>query len=265
MSTAGLSLAAVYDRSVPVPIARIWENVLDWEHLPWLHKSSFADVRCLEKGEWGWKAQLRQTGNPENESLMEIQLDRRNRRYVSRLIEGFGAGTEVWTHLEPRSETATDVRVEFHLPIEDPQKAQRVGAAYKALYEKLWDEDEEMMVQRQLYLARRPKPDRTPVRLGSIREVVSKLPLTIAVGDERFRIVEVDDAYFAHSVICPHLQGPLDFEPMVGGEITCPWHGYRFDVRTGKSCDGRNLKMRPAPRVVTDTERDEIRLEWKKV
>jgi nitrite reductase/ring-hydroxylating ferredoxin subunit len=154
--------------------------------------------------------------------------------------------------------------VEFHLPIKDTQKAQRVGAAYRALYERLWDEDEEMMVQRQQYLARRPKPDRDPVRVGSIREVASKLPLTIALGDERFRIVEVDGAYFAHSVICPHLQGPLDSEPMDGGEITCPWHGYRYDVRTGRSCDGRNLKMRPAPSVVTDTERDEIRLEWKK-
>ena len=262
MTPSELTLAAVYDRSVPVTIARIWENVLDWEHLPWLHKSSFADINCLEKGSWGWRAELRQTSNPENKSLMEIRLDQRNRRYVSRLIDGFGAGTEVWTYLEPRSETATDIRVEFHLPIKDREKAARVGNAYKVLYEKLWDEDEDMMVQRQNYLTRRPRPDRTPVRLGSIAEVKSKLPLTIQLGDEAFRVLEVEGEYFAHSLLCPHLQGPLDAEPVQGGHITCPWHGYRFDIRTGKSCDGHSLNLRPAPNVVEDNARDEIRLEW---
>ena len=32
-----LALAATYTREVRVGIDRIWENLLDWEHLPALH------------------------------------------------------------------------------------------------------------------------------------------------------------------------------------------------------------------------------------
>jgi hypothetical protein len=34
----GLTLAATYKREVHAGIERIWENVLDWEHLPALHE-----------------------------------------------------------------------------------------------------------------------------------------------------------------------------------------------------------------------------------
>lgn len=37
-----LNLAGTYTRDVAASIARIRENVLDWEHLPALHASSFA-------------------------------------------------------------------------------------------------------------------------------------------------------------------------------------------------------------------------------
>ena len=38
---AGLSLAATYTREVRAGIKRIWENVLDWEHLPAVHDIYF--------------------------------------------------------------------------------------------------------------------------------------------------------------------------------------------------------------------------------
>jgi nitrite reductase/ring-hydroxylating ferredoxin subunit len=35
--------------------------------------------------------------------------------------------------------------------------------------------------------------------------------------------------------VCPHFGGPLDDAPVDDrGIVTCPWHGYRFDVRTGR-------------------------------
>ncbi len=64
-----------------------------------------------------------------------------------------------------------------------------------------------------------------------------------------------------HSTTCPHRLGPLDGCEVVDGLITCPWHGYRFDVRTGESADGHKLRLAAAPRLAVDPETGRVRLE----
>jgi len=54
--------------------------------------------------------------------------------------------------------------------------------------------------------------------------------------------------------------GPLDRAEVTGGELECPWHGYRYDVRTGRSCDGRNLRLHPAPEVQIDSVTGQVML-----
>ena len=90
-----------------------------------------------------------------------------------------------------------------------------------ALYERLWDQDEAMMVRRQALLEGRIEPGAREVSVDGIRSRIA--------------------------TVCPHLGGPLDDAPIEAGCITCPWHGYRFDVRTGESADGRRLRLRCAP------------------
>ena len=41
---------------LPVSLERLYENALDWEHLPHLHQSSFASITCEAAGPWGWRA-----------------------------------------------------------------------------------------------------------------------------------------------------------------------------------------------------------------
>jgi nitrite reductase/ring-hydroxylating ferredoxin subunit len=52
-----------------------------------------------------------------------------------------------------------------------------------------------------------------------------------------------------------------DVEPDADGCITCPWHGYRFDIATGLSADGRGLRLGPCPRIDID-HRNEVTLVW---
>jgi nitrite reductase/ring-hydroxylating ferredoxin subunit len=44
-----------------------------------------------------------------------------------------------------------------------------------------------------------------------------------------------DGAFVAVDAWCPHLDGPL-WEGTAGGrdELACPWHGWRFSLRTGR-------------------------------
>ena len=241
----------VYERVVRAPLERVWENVLDWEHLPGLHRESFASIRRIDSGDWGWTAQLRTPGAA-REMTIQVVLERESLRYITATIEGPGKGTEIWTTLAPKSEEETGIRVEFLVPDVSPERITTLGAGYRALYTRLWDEDEAMMRRRAKWLARLrgPKPEHgATLDLGPVEELRAKLPVVVELGGRPWRITELEGELVAFSTLCPHALGPLEEAPIEAGAVECPWHGYRFDVRSGKSCEGRGLRLSPAPRV----------------
>jgi nitrite reductase/ring-hydroxylating ferredoxin subunit len=244
----------VYRREVGAEVERVWENVLDWEHLPWLHRSTFSRIELLGSGASGWRARVGLApAESGREILLELATWRDRGRYVARTLEGPGAGTEIWTQLFPRG-ARTGIEVAFHVPGVAAARVAEVGRSHERLYARLWDEDEAMMVRRARELARRAAPAEpaSPLALGPLDELRGKLPLLVELGGRRYRLVEVDGELAAHAAVCPHRLGPLEEGELEDGCVRCPWHGYRFDLRTGESRDGRRLRLPPAPRVVVD-------------
>jgi nitrite reductase (NADH) small subunit len=47
-------------------------------------------------------------------------------------------------------------------------------------------------------------------------------------------LFRVGDEFYALDGICPHQGGPLGKGQLNGCVVTCPWHGWQFDVRTGQ-------------------------------
>ncbi len=259
-----LTSVAVYRRTVRASLARVWENVLDWEHLPWLHRSSFSDIKLLDSGPWGWCARV--GPQPAGEAIdIELRIERDQGRYVTRTTGGVGEGSEIWTRLKPLSAQRTGIEVEFLVPNVTQEQAEGLAAAYTRLYTQLWDEDEAMMMRREELLSRR-RPARiggdAPLTLGALEDVRAQLPLVVALDGRSFRVVELDGTLVAHSTVCAHSLGPLDDAPLEQGCIRCPWHGYRYDVRSGRSVDGRGLWLGPAPHVEIDSKSQQVRLVW---
>jgi len=249
---------------VAATLERVWENVFDWEHLPWLHRGSFSSIELADSGTWGWRAEigLQPAGSPP--ILLELVREPDEERYVSRTLAGPGAGSEIWTRLTPHGER-TDVEVEFHLPGIAPERADAMGELFVGLYTRLWDEDEGMMVERSAQLARRvgatrTAPEPTTLSLGPLAELRAGLPRSVDWGGVRYRIVALGEGLAVHACVCPHRLGPLDDAEVANGRIRCPWHGYEFDLRTGRSSDGRGLRLAPAPRLEIDPTTTEVRL-----
>ncbi|NTW00984.1 MAG: Rieske (2Fe-2S) protein [Oscillochloris sp.] len=48
-------------------------------------------------------------------------------------------------------------------------------------------------------------------------------------------LANVDGAIYAFSDACRHEGGPLSSGVLIGETVTCPWHGWVYSVRTGKS------------------------------
>ncbi len=263
-SAGALTPLAVYRRDVAASLTRIWENVLDWEHLPWLHRGAFLGVRLLEAEHDGWRAEVRlpPESTPRTAEIA-VRLDRPALRYRTTTLSGFGSGTDIVTELAPVDARTTAITVTFHVPDVDPAQRDAMAAGYTRLYRRLWDQDEAMMVRRQTLLdagARRgailePAPS---LSLGRETAVRARLPFVVAYGGRDVRLVDLAGEIVAHTTVCPHRGGPLDGTTVEAGCITCPWHGYRFDVVTGTNTDGRACRLDPAPKVAIDPNTCEV-------
>ena len=250
----GLERAGCYERAVAASLERVWENVLDWEHLPWLHRTSFSGIECREAGDWGWRARV-ELAPPGRSIELELAIESAARRYVARTLAGPGAGTEIWTWLTPESDQRTGIRVEFHLPAPPGAGVAALGREYARLYAQLWDEDEAMMRRRSAELramSERRGAGPAQLALGPADALRARLPLVVELGGRRFRVLELAGVLVAHDVRCPHRLGPLELAPVEDGCLVCPWHGHRFDLASGASRQGDGLRLFPAPEVRTD-------------
>ena len=55
----------------------------------------------------------------------------------------------------------------------------------------------------------------------------------VEAAGQRIALFKLSDGYYAIEDTCPHAGGPLSEGPLNVEVVTCPWHGSRFDVRTG--------------------------------
>jgi len=65
------------------------------------------------------------------------------------------------------------------------------------------------------------------IPVGSIKEVqVAGTPVALA---------NVGGKFYAIANTCLHRGGPLGQGMLEGTVVTCPWHGWQYDVTTGKA------------------------------
>ena len=81
---------------------------------------------------------------------------------------------------------------------------------------------------------------------------------TVEVNGEKICLANLEGKYYAIGNVCTHLGGPLDEGTLEGYEAECPWHGSRFDIRTGKVA--RPPAMRSEPTYEIKVEDDNILL-----
>lgn len=75
----------------------------------------------------------------------------------------------------------------------------------------------------------------------------SDLPLgrarAVAAGEKKIAVYHTAEGFFASDNVCPHRGGPLGEGDLIGNEITCPWHLWGFDVRTGMCAGNAELSI----------------------
>ena len=231
------------ERRIEASIERVWENVLDWEHLPYLHETSFDYCELDEAGSWGWRV----WSSPEHSSHIELCVDQD--QYVARSYVGGLQRSEIWTRLKAVASHATDIEVSFYLSDVPAEKVSSLGESMRRLYSILWDEDEAMMRERQRQLdAHRSRTQR--LELGPVAQLRNQLPLTFEFNRQTYEL-SMTSHWTLTPKICPHLLGPLQTVEDAPNEVRCPWHGYRFDKTSGECLEPETARcrLRPLPHV----------------
>jgi 3-phenylpropionate/trans-cinnamate dioxygenase ferredoxin component len=73
------------------------------------------------------------------------------------------------------------------------------------------------------------------VRVARLDEVPPGTLLAVEVGDESVCLANADDHIYAFRNNCSHRDFQLDTGELDDHEVTCAWHGARFDVTTGRA------------------------------
>jgi nitrite reductase/ring-hydroxylating ferredoxin subunit len=82
------------------------------------------------------------------------------------------------------------------------------------------------------------------VTVARADEVEPGSVVALQVGEEEIALARVGDEFFATQGACMHLQGPLGEGCLEGDVLTCPWHGWQYDVRTGENEFDRAIQLR---------------------
>ena len=81
------------------------------------------------------------------------------------------------------------------------------------------------------------------VRIASAGEIPPGQARPFRAGRYEVAVFNVDGRFFAIENSCPHQGGPLADGWLEGPLVTCPWHGWCFDVRSGKMTLGEFARV----------------------
>lgn len=65
----------------------------------------------------------------------------------------------------------------------------------------------------------------------------------VDVNGKQVALHNVEGEFFATDNTCLHQGGPLGEGALDGDTVTCPWHGWKYNVKTGVSPENPQVKV----------------------
>jgi nitrite reductase/ring-hydroxylating ferredoxin subunit len=81
------------------------------------------------------------------------------------------------------------------------------------------------------------------VKMATLGELPAGAASEVEFEGRVYGLFNVEGEILAIDGICPHQGGPLADGTLEGTMVTCPWHGWQFDIRTGSTPLGPKIKQ----------------------
>jgi nitrite reductase/ring-hydroxylating ferredoxin subunit len=82
------------------------------------------------------------------------------------------------------------------------------------------------------------------VKVARVEDVPPGTVAHVRAGEEEIALANVDGEVYAIQGHCLHLQGPLGEGRLEDSVLTCPWHGWQYDVKTGLNEFDHAIRLR---------------------
>jgi nitrite reductase (NADH) small subunit len=92
------------------------------------------------------------------------------------------------------------------------------------------------------------------VAVARVEDVAPGASRAVRAGERDIALYNVEGTFYATQGHCLHLGGPLGEGRLDGCVVTCPWHGWQYDVRTGENEFDRALALETFEVVIEDGE-----------
>jgi len=79
--------------------------------------------------------------------------------------------------------------------------------------------------------------------VARVDEIPPGTARVVRAGDRKLALYHVNGKFYATQNECLHMGGPLGDAKLEDCVVTCPWHGWQYDVRTGENEFDRALAL----------------------
>lgn len=85
------------------------------------------------------------------------------------------------------------------------------------------------------------------IRLGPSMEIEEGRCKVYNAAEGGIAVFRIEGVYHAIANTCVHMGGPLSEGDLAGHVVTCPWHHWSYDVRTGKTTMSEAVGVKSFP------------------
>ena len=81
------------------------------------------------------------------------------------------------------------------------------------------------------------------VRVAALADIKPGQGIVAETNGRALAVFNVDGTIHAINNTCCHREGPLGEGELEGNIVTCPWHGWRYNVTTGACINNPSAKV----------------------
>jgi nitrite reductase (NADH) small subunit len=89
-------------------------------------------------------------------------------------------------------------------------------------------------------------------RVAGVSDIASGGVHIVNVGRKTIAVFSIDGTLYAIDNTCLHRGGPLGEGKLEGITVTCPWHGWKYNISTGENLTKPDKKIATYPVTVKD-------------